>query len=255
MTVPSSPDVSPHSDATAEVMHGRLQALLMSSSDIEQTLQELALLAAETLPGQLSCGITLRYDGDLVTVGSSDGRADKLDETQYHNGFGPCLTSMHTGQIIDSPDTTAESRWPDYIRAALAEGLRCSLSLPLTVGSDTLGALNIYGFGSPGLFAGPVRRRLELLAAQGAGTLHIATRRAKDAALLQQMEEALLSRTVIDQALGIIMAQQQCSAEDAFGLLRRQSQTSNRRLREVAADLVSRVSGQRPQQGRPFDAG
>lgn len=76
----------------------------------------------------------------------------------------------------------------------------------------------------------------------------------KDTALLAQMEASLQSRTVIDQALGIIMGQQRCAASTAFELLRRESQNSRRRLRDIAAELVERASGQPPESGRPFDA-
>jgi len=63
----------------------------------------------------------------------------------------------------------------------------------------------------------------------------------------------LASRTVIDQALGIVMGKQQCDAEKAFALLRMRSQSSQRKLRDVATDLIVRVTGQSPLSGRRFD--
>lgn len=80
-----------------------------------------------------------------------------------------------------------------------------------------------------------------------------ARRHKKDGMLLDQLEAALESRTVIDQALGVIMSQQRCTAVAAFDVLRRQSQNSNRKLRDVATDLIHHVSGQPPTPGRPFD--
>ncbi|MGI3785729.1 MAG: GAF and ANTAR domain-containing protein, partial [Janthinobacterium lividum] len=132
-------------------------------------------------------------------------------------------------------------------------GLRCSLSLPLTIGDDTFGALNLYGFEEPDAFGPTEQRELELFAAQAAGTLRVAVRQIKDATLLAQMEASLQSRTVIDQALGIIMGQQRCTASTAFELLRQESQNSRRPLRDIAGDLVQRTSGQVPEPGRPFD--
>jgi AmiR/NasT family two-component response regulator len=67
-----------------------------------------------------------------------------------------------------------------------------------------------------------------------------------------QLEEALSSRSVIDQALGILMAQQRCTAEKALTLLRSHSQNTNRKVRDVAADLIQRVSGSPPAPGTPF---
>jgi ANTAR domain len=67
-----------------------------------------------------------------------------------------------------------------------------------------------------------------------------------------QLEQALSSRTVIDQALGILMAQQRCTSDDAFALLRAHPQNNNRKLHDVAADLITRVSGQPPGPGHNF---
>lgn len=164
------------------------------------------------------------------------------------------MHSLQTGLIVDSPDTATEVRWPQYTTMAIQAGLRCSISFPLTIAGNTFGAMNVYGFELPNLFGEGERRQLELFAAQAAGTLRVGTRQIKDTTLMAQMEEALRSRSVIDQALGIIMAQQQCTASEAFMLIRRESQNSRRRLRDVAADLVTRISGQPPEPGRPFDA-
>ena len=235
--------------------YARLQELLFSLSDLRAFLGELARLATEVVGGSASCGITVRIDGHPLTVGSSDDRAELLDETQYRLGGGPCLQAVETGQVVDSPDTESEERWPRYIETARREGLRCSLSTPVSMGSATLGALNVYGFEAPGAFSAAARRQLELFAAQAAGTLRVANRQIKDGQLLGQMEGALRSRTVIDQAMGIIMGQQRCAADVAFGLLRREARDSRRALREVAGDLVTRISGHEPQPGRAFDAG
>jgi GAF domain-containing protein len=251
----------------------RLQKLLLTVDDINAFLTELARLATTVVPGRdpepsgpsgsepasvepagpVSCGITVRYDGHLVTVGSSDVRAEALDETQYRSGGGPCLQSLRTGEVVDSPDAGQEQRWPDYIPAAMEAGMRCSLSLPLTGDSATFGAMNLYGFDRPHLFGDAEQRRLGLFAAQAAGTLQLATRRVKDTTLLTQMEQALRSRTTIDQALGILMAQQRCTIDEAFALLRREAQNSRRRLRDIAADLIIRTTGQQPDPGRPFE--
>ena len=130
----------------------RLQRLLLDSGDIARFLVELAQVATTVVAPPASCGITLRYEHGLMTVGSSDGRAEMLDETQYRNGGGPCVQSVRTGQVIDVPDTLVEERWPVYIADAVKAGLRCSLSLPLTINGDTFGAMNVYGFDNPHLF-------------------------------------------------------------------------------------------------------
>lgn len=232
----------------------RLQRLLLDSHDVDRFLVELARVAATVVQAPVAVGITVRYEHGLLTVGSSDPRAEVLDETQYRDGDGPCLQALQTGQVVEVADTLLDHRWPVYASKALESGLRCSVSLPLSVNGDTFGALNVYGFDSPQLFGPPAVRELELFAAQAAGTLRVAIRQVKDSTLLSQMEQSLRSRTVIDQALGIIMRDQRCTASTAFELLRRESQNNHRRLQEVAADLITTITGHPPEEGRAFDA-
>lgn len=241
------------SGADEQLRFERLLRLLVDADAVADVLVELARLATAAVDGEVSCGITLRYEYGLMTVGSSDPRAEMLDETQYVGGDGPCVQTVRTGAVIEIPDLWLEQRWTSYVSEAVAAGLRCSLSLPLTLNGDTFGALNAYAFDRADVFGAGPRRELELFAAQAAGTLRVATRQVKDATLLAQMEESLGSRTVIDQALGIIMATRRCTATVAFDLLRRESQNNHRRLRDVAAELITRTTGQPPEPGRAFD--
>jgi GAF domain-containing protein len=228
-----------------------LQALLLSFADVDAFLQDLAALAADVVSGA-SAGITTRYRGNVLTVASSDERADLLDETQYRNGGGPCLSALDRGVIVESLDMASETRWPAYTAAALRYGLRASLSVPMIAGGSTIAAVTLYSF-DPGVVFGPTERsNYEQFAAQAAISLRLATRQEKDGILLGQLEAALNSRTVIDQALGMIMMQQRCTSAEAFDLLRQQSQHSHRKLRDVAADLVTEISGQPPTPGKPF---
>ena len=231
-----------------------LQSLLLSLSDVSGFLQDMAVLAAGVVEPPASCGITTRDHGEAFTVASSDERARSLDETQYAEGQGPCLQTLKTGYAVAISDTEAESRWPDYVAKAREAGLKCSLSLPLTVSGETLGAMNIYAFDRPHSLDGEQRQRCEVFAGQASGALRLATRQAADAELREQLEAAIGSRTVIDQAMGILMGQQRCTAEEAFTLLRKHSQNSQRKIRDIAAEIVERVSGVAPQPGKPFDA-
>ena len=231
----------------------RLQSLLLTVEQLEEFLQQLTVLAAGLVDPPMSCGITVRRDGRPLTVASSDDRASGLDESQYAVSEGPCLHTLQTGQPVDIADAETEGRWPRYLTTARDQGLRCSLSLPLTVRGATAGAMNIYGFDGPEMFTDPVRQRCEVFAGQASGALQLALGQARDLELHDQLEQALSSRTVIDQAIGILMGQQRCTADDAFALLRMRSQSSQQKLRDVAADLVTRVTGQAPQQSKPFN--
>jgi GAF domain-containing protein len=233
----------------------RLQSLLLTVEQLEAFLQQVTVLAAGLVDPPMSCGITVRRDGRPLTVASSDERANSLDESQYAVSEGPCLHTLQTGQPVFIADAAAEMRWPRYLSDARARGLRSSLSLPLTVRGATAGAMNIYGFDGPEMLTDPVRHRCEVFAGQASGALQLVLGQARESEIRDQLEQALSSRTVIDQAIGILMGQQRCTADEAFTLLRMRSQSRQRKLRDVAADLVTTVTGEPPQQGRPFESG
>jgi GAF domain-containing protein len=147
--------------------------------------------------------------------------------------------------MIYTDDLLEEDRWPTYRTRALGHGVRSSLSLPLTVNGDAVGALNLFSM-TPHMFGPDVRARAAAFADQAAAAVGLGMRHARQAELSDQLQQALASRAVIDQAMGIVMAQQRCSADDAFAVLRRISQDTNRRVWDVAADLVTTVTGQPP---------
>src|SRR5829696_862817 len=202
-----------------------LQSVLLTAQGFDDFLGEVTKVAAAVADPPASCGVTIRRGGQPLTVASSDERAEKIDEAQYESGQGPCLETLDTGAVQDVPDLSAETRWPDYRRQALDLGVRSSLSIPLSSGEDSLGGLNLYGY-RPNAFAGAVRQHAEIFAAQATTALLLVLRNADQARQSDQLEQALSSRTAVDQALGILMAQQQCTADEAFALLRAHSQNN-----------------------------
>ena len=118
-------------------------------------------------------------------------------------------------------------------------------------GEKTLGALNLYSRSAHAF--GPDKRGLARdFARQASTALTLVARRARQQALEDQLRDALATRAVIDQALGIIMGQQRITSKDAFAMLRETSQAQNRKLAEVAVDLIETVTGHPPQPPRPF---
>jgi GAF domain-containing protein len=222
---------------------GELHSLVLSVPEVESFLHDVAGLAAAAFGEHVAVGITTRYDSNPVTMAASDGRAAIVDEGQYGAGHGPCIEAMQTGRVVDVPDQEADRRWGCYRQAALEMGVRCSLSLPLFVGTESVGALNLYGFGGPGGFDGEARLRAEVFAGQASTALTLALRFNDHAERSRQLVEALHARSVIDQAVGILMAQQSCDGRTAFALLRARSQSANRKLRQVAIDVIERATG------------
>ncbi|PZF82140.1 GAF and ANTAR domain-containing protein [Jiangella anatolica] len=231
---------------------GAVHNLLLDAPQVEEFLTELAKLAAALVEPPASCGITTSYDGRPRTVVSSDPRAAEVDEGQYAGGWGPCVHSLATGEVVEVTDQESDPRWPEYRVHAVALGVRSSLSLPLTVNGDVVGAMNLYDFDRPGAFDERNRRRAETFAVQASTALTLALRQARDAELTGQLEQALATRSVIDQAVGILMAQQRCTADQAFALLRAHSQNNNLKLRTVAERIVAKVSGRPAVQSATF---
>jgi GAF domain-containing protein len=177
------------------------------------------------------------------TVASTDEFATELDERQYAAGWGPCLAAAESGQIVAVDEVASETNWPEFIKAANAVGLGSSLSVPLPVQQHITGALNVYSK-TAHAFDTSDRRLARSFATHAALALAQAYNHTHAARQAETLQEAMRSRAVIEQAKGILMAARQCSDDEAFDVLVRLSQSQHRKLREVAADVVSRASAQ-----------
>ena len=229
-----SQDLDPH-EAFLEL--GRIR---LSEHDLDGVLQRVAELIRATLSGADDVSVTL-VRGDSPSTAAFTGSVSKvLDETQYAQGHGPCLDAAIAGETISIPHMRTEQRWPDYVPAALEQGVRSTLSVGLPVQDSVVGALNIYSL-SEQAFDDEQLALATTFAGYAAVALANANLYDTTATLATQMQQAMESRAVIEQAKGIIMAERRCSAQEAFGILARVSQDSNRKLRDVAHALVERA--------------
>ena len=235
---------SPSSDSPLS----ELQTLLLESDTLHHFLDRLAQLTVQALPEGSSCGVTVRQDSRAVTLAASDDQARRIDQLQYDLDEGPCLETLDTGKSHYIPNTATETRWPSFCLAAHQQGVRSCLGLPLNGPTGLVGGYNIYSMW-PDAFAPDTRGQLEVFAGNAAGAVAVAMKLADQTQMSEDLHEALTSRAVIDQATGIIMAQQRCGAAAAFDILRRASQNRNVKLRQLAAEIVSQVSGKPPEPG------
>ncbi|MDQ4033233.1 MAG: GAF and ANTAR domain-containing protein [Actinomycetota bacterium] len=240
----SSPQPFDHSSLV------ELQALLLDSGTLCNFLDRLAQLTAQALPEGSSCGVTVRQNSRAVTLAASDELARRIDQLQYDFGEGPCLETLATGKLHYIVDTASEQRWPRFCPAAHEQGVRSCLGLPLSGPTGLMGGYNLYSMWRDA-FAEDNREQLEGFAANAAGAIAVAVKLADQLQMSEDLHGALTSRAVIDQATGIIMAQQRCGAATAFDFLRRASQNRNVKVRDLAAGIVSNVGGEPPQPG-PF---
>ncbi|SIR30336.1 GAF and ANTAR domain-containing protein [Micromonospora avicenniae] len=231
--------------------YGRLLALLADSPHVDVFLDQVVRVAVEVVSPAVGCGMTVRRDGPAFTVAASNELAAQADEIQYGADEGPCLHALHSGQIVEVPDLRRDERWRRYREHALKLGIVSSLSLPMTIDGETLGALNLYAT-EPNAFDDRARRRAVAFAEQGTAALAVILRQAEQALVHRQLTDAMASRSVIDQALGVVMGQQRCTATEAFALLRQASQHRNRKLRDVAAEIITQVTGETPQPASEF---
>jgi GAF domain-containing protein len=229
-----------------------LQDALVNTESVDEFLHEMAVLAARLIGGDLSCGMTMDSNGRPVTVACSDPVAAKVDAVQYELDTGPCLHAMREGRPVRIEDTAEKARWPEFERRAASHGIRSCLALPLQAEGRRIGALNLYARDAAAFGAIEAQRAADF-AENASGALTLAIRLASRAALIEQLRSSLVSRTVIDQALGIVMARENCTQARAFEILRTASQHSNVKLRDIAAAIVTSVSGEPPQPPPAFE--
>ena len=205
-------------------------------------LQRVADLAVDQLDGCDMAGVTLVQGEKPTTVVFTEDEAPEIDRAQYATGRGPCVEAYRTGEILRIDDTLADDRWPEFAAAAAAHGVRSTLSLPLLTGDSILGALNLYSRATS-VFDGN-EQIVAVFVAHAATSLANSHDYWAAQMLSEQLQEALESRAVIEQAKGILIAERGCDPDEAFGVLRARSQRENRKLRDVAGGIVLDAMGQ-----------
>ena len=222
-----------------------LEALLgvrLGDAPLSELLQRFTDIAKDNVPGADEVSITLVRGDKPFTAAYTGQLALDADEMQYERGYGPCIDAGLSGVVLTIDDMGRETRWPDYVANVRPRGVLSSLSVPLPVQTDVLGALNCYSR-TPSAFGDKSHE----LALQLAGHVGVAVANAvtytATAELAENLQVAMASRAVIEQAKGIIMAQNRCDADEAFEILRRASMGRNVKLREVAAGIVAGIAG------------
>jgi GAF domain-containing protein len=217
-----------------------LSRIMLGAQPLSTTLARVAELAKQTIPGAAEVSVTLIQEGAATSVSFTGPLAIQLDERQYEAGFGPCMDAAMSGATIPIDDTAHSDSYPDFGRVASRHGITHTMSIGLPVERRTIGALNIYGTGN-GPFDETTAELATAFASYAAVAVNNAGLYASTATLAGNLQKALDSRAVIDQAKGILMGRHRCSADAAFDLLVAQSSTTNRKLRDIAQAIVDDV--------------
>lgn len=224
-----------------------LYLLLSEEHELGEFLDSVAAMASEELAGDMpvECGITLERRKRTAVVGSSSPRARLMDEVQAGYGEGPCLHAQETGSTVLVDDVSTESRWTDYIADVRSHGFGSVLAVPLDFRGGAVAAMNFYAV-EAGVFGGAQVRRAEEYASLAATALRVQVRIARHADAAEDRRRAMESRTVIDLALGIVMAQNRCDQAAAFDILTRASSHRNVKIAVLAEDIVASVGASAP---------
>jgi GAF domain-containing protein len=233
----SHPAYSPTEPQRAFLELGRLD---MSRLSLGEVLSRVAALARATVPGADEVSVTLIENDKARSIAFTGDLAVQLDERQYARGFGPCMDASVSGDTITIKDTGIDDRYPDFGAVAARAGMRSILSVGMPVPQRIVGGLNFYAR-VPDAFDQASADLAQAFAAYGAVALVNAALLESKTSLAAGLERAMESRAVIEQAKGILMGRMGYDAERAFSELVRQSQRANRKLNQIAADLVAQA--------------
>ncbi|GAA1426348.1 hypothetical protein GCM10009616_00650 [Microlunatus lacustris] len=210
-------------------------ALLLNepSEDMDTVLSRLIEAALQTVPDVDLVSISVASRDAVSTKAATDPLARTVDQLQYDLQEGPCIDALldpaESEVVVD--DLTADQRWPRYAPAAASHGLRSQMGIAIYREGHSVGGLNLYA-ARPHAFDDETRAAAEIFAVHAAVALD-------KARTVTSLTAALESRQIIGQAVGIVMHTYTVSESAAFHYLTRVSQTTNIKLRDVAARMVA----------------
>jgi ANTAR domain len=217
--------------------HEAAELLSLTSGGEARSLNKLAALAAWQVPACSGAHAAVWHDGEVISVAATHPDLAELADLQLRAGSGPILAAAETRVAVSCPDTLDEDRWPEYAEAALRCGVRCSVHLVRELPGGAL-VLSLFGV-RPRTLDGGSDPMADTLAAFGGAVLTNATAYNQAQRTASQLKDAVVARSVVDQAKGILMHAFGCNAEEALGRLRTESQRRHVKVTEVASEVVA----------------
>jgi GAF domain-containing protein len=218
----------------------RLAGVVLTEETSDAILELVVSLARSTIKGADGVGVTIVRDDKFTTAAHSDAIAREVDAFQYELSDGPCLSAMVDGNQTRIESMILETRWPLFVPRAKDKGILSTWSFPLTVRGRSIGALNLYSRELDG-FKNSDENIAKTFAMHASTVLSNAIAYSTSAQLTGQLREALESRQLIGEATGILIERLSCGRETAFNHLRRTSNNTNVKLKEVAQGVVDSV--------------
>jgi len=218
-----------------------MSRFFVGDATLRETLQQVSDLACAAVGPADMVGLTMLVEGRARTAVFTDEDAPEIDTAQYETGNGPCLDAFRHQHVYRIDDMEKDTQWPAFSEAAAARGVQSSMSVPLMARHEGVGALNFYSRGDDPFSDADVEVGLQF-ATHAAIVLANAQAYWDAHQLSEDLLQAMKSRATIEQAKGILMGAQRCSPDDAFQILVRASQRENRKLREIADDIVAKTA-------------
>ncbi len=211
-----------------------LARVLQAEDGLDQTLQAMCKLAVHVIDGAEHAGITVLRGQNFTTSAASDDLPALIDRIQYETRQGPCVEAVQQHEMVLTNDLARERRWPAFTaRMLAATSVRSMLSYRLFVRGDVLGALNLYS-SRTAAFGEAAQPLGAIFAAHAA----VAMKSVLEHDRVTNLQHALASNRRIGTAIGILMSRHGILEDDAFARLRTVSQSTNRKLRDVADEVV-----------------
>ncbi|MGI8457332.1 MAG: ANTAR domain-containing protein [Propionibacteriaceae bacterium] len=205
--------------------------------DLETVLTDLVESVVRVL-GLAGSGVTLAQDGRLVFFTAAGPGLAELERTQEQHQQGPCRKAFASGQIVTVSDLAARAvQWPDYVAAAQRIGIASVAGIPMKLGDRTFGALNLYT-AEAGVWPEADLEAAQVLADVATSYLVNGSNVRQLEQLNEQLQQALQTRIVIEQAKGVIANCHGVSVDDAFSRIRTHARTHNATVRAVAEAVV-----------------
>lgn len=224
----------------------QMAEMLVSAGAVKAVLGAIVSIAEEAIAPVGAVSISVKGAEGLDTWACTSETAQILDETQYAVRQGPVIEAARTGAVIDAILHEHRDDWPELTGLAQHRRLLRVRSIPLIGAEEAIGALNLYATVASPLAPRDARlatilARHAAVAVVNAGTAPVAGSGDSE----DELRSALEARERIAEAKGILMARGGVSSEQALDMLRRASQRSNRKLRDVAQELIDSYTSQR----------
>lgn len=229
----------PHESLLQEV-----SGVLNSVDEMHDYLVRVVHAVRNHVSGCDEVGITLLVDGRPSTAAYTTVTTLEIDAIQYQLDEGPCLEAARERTEVKASlggDGSAHERWPLFAEAVRRDGMRSLLALPLVSGSECVGALNLYGH-APDAFAAFEATHARIAASRAADAIVAVLHLDGAQRLAGQLEQAMASRAMIEQAKGALMAMRGIDEHTAFEWLRQTSQTRNVKVRTLAEQVLAGLS-------------